>query len=90
MLVYIPFNSISVIQGQWEGDHKQLCEMEPHLWLKWFPPPAGIEPETVISANQPFTQLWLATFCCVMRFFGVGEGGGGQWDFPFIIERFDM
>ena len=28
---YILFNSISVISGEWEGDHDDLCAMKHHL-----------------------------------------------------------
>ena len=28
---YVPFNSISVILGQWKGEHERLCAMKHHL-----------------------------------------------------------
>ena len=28
---YVPFNSISVILGQWKGEHERLCEMKRRL-----------------------------------------------------------
>ena len=36
------FQRISIISKQWEGDKERLCEMEPRLSLKGFPPQAGI------------------------------------------------
>ena len=32
--LYILFNSISVISGQWAGDNERLCAMESFLLLK--------------------------------------------------------
>ena len=53
----LPFNSILVTLGQWEGDHEILCAMEPCLRLEGLPPPAGLEPETTRSAHQRFNLL---------------------------------
>ena len=38
--LYVLFNSISVISGQWLDDSKRLCGVEPQLWLERFPPQA--------------------------------------------------
>ena len=36
---YVPFNSISIISGQWEDDNERLCAKESHLQLERIPPP---------------------------------------------------
>ena len=56
-LLYILFNSVSVISGRWADDNERLCAMEPRLRLKRFPPQAGIEPGTARSVGQRFTHL---------------------------------
>ena len=41
-----PFNSISVISRQWEGEHERLCAMKHRLGSERILPPAGFEPAT--------------------------------------------
>ena len=57
---YIPINSISVISGQWKGEHERLCAMKHHLGSERISPPAGFKPATpwsqVMSANRAATQ----------------------------------
>ena len=36
MQIYVRFNSISVISGQWKIDNERLCAVELHLWLRRF------------------------------------------------------
>ena len=52
--IYSPFNSISFISGQWEGDN-ELCAMESCIPLGRFLPPVGLEPRTTGSAGQHLT-----------------------------------
>ena len=49
--LYILFNSISVISGQWEIDNERLCAMEPRLRLRRFRPERGSN-----SAGQRLTH----------------------------------
>ena len=44
-----PFNSISVIPRQWEGEHERLCAMKRHLGSGRTSPSAGFEPATPSS-----------------------------------------
>ena len=62
-----PFNNISVISRQWEGEHERLCAMKRRLGSGRISPPAGFEPATpwskVGSANRSATrtlhgQIW--------------------------------
>ena len=58
-----PFNSISVISRQWEGEHERLCAMKRRLGSERISPPAGFEPATlwseVGSANCSATRMLL-------------------------------
>ena len=55
-----PFNSISVIQRRWKGEHERLCAMKRRLGSGRISPPAGFEPATpwskVGSANRSATR----------------------------------
>ena len=46
--LYVLFNSISVILGEWKGEHKGLCTMNRHLGSEKISPPAGLEPKTPV------------------------------------------
>ena len=52
LLFYVPFNSISVISGQWLDDNDSLCAMESCLQSERFPPQAGLEYGTARSVGQ--------------------------------------
>ena len=56
-MIYVLFNSITVISGRWACDNIRLCAMEPRLRSKRFPPQAGLEPETARSVHNRLTQL---------------------------------
>ena len=43
---HVPFNSISVISGQWKGKHKRLCAMKRRLASERISTRAGFEPAT--------------------------------------------
>ena len=51
MRVYLIFNSISVISGQWIGDNEMLYALKPLLRMKMFPNPVGLEPVIGRSAG---------------------------------------
>ena len=57
LVIYVRFNSITVISGRWAYDNIRLCAMEPRLRSKRFPPHAGLEPETARSVHNRLTQL---------------------------------
>ena len=50
--LYILFNSISVISGQWKGEHEGLCAMKCPLGSERISPSVEFEPEKVGSANH--------------------------------------
>ena len=59
--LYILFNSISFISGQWKCEYERLCAKKGHLELQTILPPAGFDPESpwseIGSANHLATQI---------------------------------
>ena len=56
LLFYIPFNSISVMLGQWVGHNEKMYVVEASLRLKRFPLQAELELGTARSACQGITH----------------------------------
>ena len=50
-----PLSTLSLLSGRGKNNNRRLCAMEPRLRLEKFPPPAGLEPRTTITASQRLT-----------------------------------
>ena len=55
-MILHPFNSISVISGQWDDDNERLCAVELCLPVEILRPQVGLEAGTARSGGQHLTH----------------------------------